>query len=55
LNIEICDLPALLNRHVRICGKDQQCGFYNQHGHAKMIELFNRVNILVLEIWDFIV
>jgi hypothetical protein len=45
----------MLNRLVRICGTDQQCGFYNQHGHVKMIELFNRVNNLVLDICDFVV
>ena len=50
LNIGILDLPALLNRLVRMCGTDRQCGFYNQCGHAMMIELFNRVNNLVLVI-----
>jgi hypothetical protein len=55
LNIEIWDLPALLNCLAGTCGTDFQCGFHNQQGHALTIELFNRVNNLVLEILDFIV
>jgi hypothetical protein len=53
LNIEIWDLPALLNRPARTCGTDQQCGFHDPQDHAMTIELFNRVNNLMLDIWGF--
>jgi hypothetical protein len=49
LNIEFCDLPALLNPIAGTCGTDRQCGFHNQQGQALTTELFNRVNNLVLE------
>ena len=49
LNIEICDLPALLNPIAGTCGTDRQCGFHIQQGHALTIESFNRAKSLMLE------
>jgi hypothetical protein len=53
LNIEIWDLPAQLNCLLWFSGL-VNIVILIINMVMQIIELFNRVNILVLEIWDFI-
>jgi hypothetical protein len=54
LNIEIWDLPAQLNWLLWFSGL-VNIVILIINMVMQIIELFNRVNILVLEIWDFII